>query len=532
MEAAARKKSITVGLPLFSVVLICLFSCAFLFFRNAGEAKAVDILPFFGVFLLTACPIFLFTLLLTRGVARAAILTDIAMLVVENFTLICNGIKRVIPGFHNIYFLGAFALIWLLLLILLMKKKPDLSILCGLIVLGFGCVLLMNFFFAIPTMISTARNHQSDYQMNRMPGAPNPPPSGDEAPGEGEASNHTRPEDLYFTEEKRNFYYFLFDEYAGSACLERYYGDDNEAFLTALEDRGFSVSRTSKNPESPWTMTLIPNMMNLGYVVDDEMEIKNRMERMENPGLYQLFRGNGYQINLLNQYDFLGAVGCNVLSSSQRRETISMYAYRNSVFCQIPWLKDQIEHYVLHGGDNTRYRRLMQSFDMMKSCWQYAGKQTLTVSYLQCPHIPFAVDEAGDPVPPELYDDWRIPELYLGQLKYLNGVILETVDQIQKNDPNAVIVLVADHGARTPGHLVNRYGGPLFDIDEETPYMQNVLCCVYTPGQKLDIEGDTCINATRKVLDAVYGTNLGLLEVPPSYKLSEKDCFGPYWGNG
>ena len=38
----------TIGLPVLSMVLVCFYPCAFLFFRNAGEAKAVDMLPFFG----------------------------------------------------------------------------------------------------------------------------------------------------------------------------------------------------------------------------------------------------------------------------------------------------------------------------------------------------------------------------------------------------------------------------------------------------------------------------------------------------
>ena len=94
-----------VGLPVASILLICFYPCAFMFFQNAGEARAVDMLPFFGIFLFTAAVGGSIALLLLRNVAQAAILVDLETLVVMHFTLICNGIKKLLPGFHNIIFL-------------------------------------------------------------------------------------------------------------------------------------------------------------------------------------------------------------------------------------------------------------------------------------------------------------------------------------------------------------------------------------------------------------------------------------------
>lgn len=87
----------------------------------------------------------------------------------------------------------------------------------------------------------------------------------------------------------------IFDEYGGSENLKHFYGFDNEEFLTALEERGFSVSRTSKNTESPWTVTLVPNMLNMDYVTSDAVPINSRKEWMEEPALYRLFWENGYR---------------------------------------------------------------------------------------------------------------------------------------------------------------------------------------------------------------------------------------------
>lgn len=485
------------GIPVLSMLLVCFYPCAFLYFQNAGEARAVDMLPFFGIFLLTAVVIFLGADLILRNVARAALICDLAMLAVINFTMVCNGIKNLLPGFHNKIFLIAVAAVLVLLLVLLRKKKPNMTVPCGLICLMFGAMILVNGLMAAPTIIAavTSRHPSVAFRMA----------------------------DQSFSGEQRNVYYMIFDEYGGPVNLDHYFGYDNEEFLTALEDRGFSVSRTSKNTESPWTVTLVPNMLNLQYVTSDAVPINSRLDWLENPALFQLFQNNGYQVNLVNQNGFLHETGCRVLTKDQSEETISVYLYENSIFCQIPKLKWVIEERVLHRGENGYLVALDDAVTAMKDCWKAAQNgPTLTVCYLVAPHAPFLFDGSGALTDPADYYEWRKPELYLAKLYYINQQILEAVDNIQKNDPEAVILLQADHGARNPGHLVDQFGGPWFDTTVEIPYMENVLNSVYVPGGSVDVEGDTCINATRKTLDAVFGTELGTLEVPPDYDIPKE----------
>ena len=491
----------TIGLPVLSVVLVCFYPCAFLFFRNAGEAKAVDMLPFFGLFLLTAAIGFGLGLLILRNAGRAALLTDLGMLVVINFTILCGGLKRMIPGFRDMILLILVCAALLALLILFLRKKPDMTIPCGLIALMFGVMTLVNLIPALPTLIAAASYDRSAVAVDE------------------DIAGQT------FQGEQRNFYYMIFDEYGGPENLRHYFDYDNEPFLTALEDRGFTVSRTSRNTESPWTVTLVPNIMNLQYVTSDQVAINNRMEWLEDPVIYQLFRANGYQVNLVNHNGLLGETGCRVLTRDQSMDTISLYLYENSIFCLIPRLKWVIEDKILHRGENGYYLTLENAKNAMIDCWEAArGEPTLTVSYLMSPHAPFLFDEAGNLLSSGEYYNWHRPELYLVKLEYTSAAILEAVDNIQKNDPRAVILLAADHGCRLPGLRVERFGGPWFDTDAEIPYMENVLLCVYLPEDipPVDVEGDTVINAARKTLDAVYGLHLGTLPVPEQYTIPEE----------
>lgn len=484
---------------MLSVLLVCFYPCAFLFFQNAGEARAADMLPFFGIFLCTAAGIFLLADVLLRNMARAAVLTNFAMLAIMHFTMICNGIKSILPGFRDKIFLIAVLMLLALLLWVLWKKKPNMTAICGLFIILFGVQIVSQGAMALPTLISAA-----SYQREVLP-------------VEADIAQMT------FSGEKRNVYYMIFDEYGGSENLMHFYNYDNEEFLTALEERGFQVSRTSRNTESPWTVTLVPNMMNLDYVTSDAIPINSRLEWLENPVLYQLFEANGYQINLVNQNGFLHESGCNVLTRDQSEETITVYLYENSIFCLIPKLKWVIEERVLHRGENGYLLALENAKDAMIDCWKAAQDgPTLTVSYLIAPHAPFLFDGSGAATDQEDYYNWEKPELYMAKLEYTNQAILEAIDHIQAHDPEAVIFLQADHGARIPGHLVEQFGGPWFDTETEIPYMESVLNCVYLPEGNVNIEGDTCINATRRTLDAVFGLRLGTLEVPPDYTIPDE----------
>jgi hypothetical protein len=116
---------------------------------------------------------------------------------------------------------------------------------------------------------------------------------------------------------------------------------------------------------------------------------------------------------------------------------------------------------------------------------------------------------------------WRDSSLYIDQLQYLNSLILSAIDEIQAGDPDAVILLLSDHGARVPLHLVEQFGGPRFDAAAETPVMQSTLCAVCVPGETLDIEGMTGINATRTALNAAFHLSLPMVEPATGYVLDE-----------
>ena len=252
-------------LPVLSVILTCFYPCVFLYAHNAGEAPFSSLFPFFGVFLLNALVFLVPLSLIQRNISRGAFLTNLAMLVIINFGMLMNALTArwasITPG----AILAVLSILLLAVLVLFIWKRPNMKIPCGLFALTFGVLSVISFGLAVVTNLSSGSSQDSQ-----------------------EAFETYEPKT--FSGDKPNVYYFLFDGYAGPECLQHYYDYDNEPFLKAMEDKGFSVSRTSHNFESLKTVTIVPNLLNLDYVAHKSMSVAEKDSLLEMPNLFRTFR--------------------------------------------------------------------------------------------------------------------------------------------------------------------------------------------------------------------------------------------------
>lgn len=265
----------------------------------------------------------------------------------------------------------------------------------------------------------------------------------------------------------------------------------------------------------------MPNLMNLDYVVNDDMTARARRTYLENPALVQLFWQNGYQVNLINHWRYL-RFPAKELTRGQHEDTVSSYLLEHSLFQQIPPLRDRINLKIFMNYRDNYVGPVENALEALEGCADQVDGPTLTVSYIQCPHAPFVFHKDGSiQSDKSKYWYWKEPQRYTDQLQYINSVILKTIDSIQEKDPDAVILLLSDHGARVPLHMVEQFGGPWFDAEKETPVMQNALVSAYIPGQQLDLEGQTGINATRMVLNASFDLELSMVDPAEGYVLPD-----------
>lgn len=475
-----------------AIILTCLYPCAFQWLVNADEATVGDFLPMLGLFLLLALAVFAVSGLLLKSVGRGGLFAALVMIGCTNLGFLSGILKDQFSWFHDRYLLLAFGVFLLgCFLLLLRYKKFPAKECCMILSIVLISLLGVQIVRAAPTLyaILTAPRRESSID------------------GAKTELGGSRP----------NVYYFILDEYGGKENLLRYYDYDNSGFLQDLEKKGFSVSYTSRNTESLYTWALVPNLLNLDYVVDDGMPHLAKAEYVDDPEIVELFRANGYQVNLINHRDFLGHTNCNVLTERQLGETIAVYIYDNSILNLLPGVRHSLKLALGLTSDHYYTDEILKVFDLMRHCADHAmDGPTFTLCYMQCPHQPFIFEADGTPRYTGTNNLWD-KYYYLDQLIYFNTVLNETMDNIIAKDPDAVIVLQSDHGARYPAQMFVGFGRPPLDQTVENPYMQNILNCVYMGGKPLEIEGLTGINTLRTVLNSAFGTELPMLEAPTGY---------------
>jgi len=478
-------------IAMVSLLATILYPCLFMYFQNIGEGFFVEIGEAVLKFALTAGVILLITFAVLRNFVNSIFYTELAMLILMNFNVILNGIRNILPNTKKVFFFLIVAGIGIVLLFVLQKKK---DIFEPVLVIGIVCVslILLNFLPAIPSIMTKMNNKNTVIS------------------GKGIV-------DKVFEGEKPNVYYLFFDEYAGFECLERYYEYDNAEFAAFLQQEGVNVSYSSRNTESLYTSTILPNLLNLSYVASDTEYSVDNYAKTENALMYQLFWNNGYTINMINHYGELYATGCKVLSDGKGSEKLSDYILENSIWLEIEQLKSWYTFHILD-IDETDYGIILKKIlGTMQNCVDEAvGKTpTLTISYICAPHTYFALDEEGRRIDYTLGTDWSVKSAYLNQLKYVTKCIQNTIINIKEKDPNALIIVQSDHGARYPLWMKTDFDGPDYDASVENYYMQNVLNCVYYKGEEIEIEGMTGINTIRTAFNQVFDTDYEMLEPQP-----------------
>ena len=469
-------------LALGCLLLVSLYPCLFQYSLNLPESRLGDAAVFWGIFAGLGLLAFLVCLAILRRVEAAGFLGALCLLTAMNFGLLKNGVQKWLPWLPGSILLGGCALVLLAIGVLLLVKKWRCHVPLVLLTVMFGALCVVSGAMAVPELV----------KQGKKPSAPEPAPV--------QAQQQTE-------RDQPNVYLFLYDEYSGPEGLSYFYQFDNSPFYDALEQRGFNCSMDSYNTESCATTALVPNLYALSYDASPFVSGDGN-----EPNLYRVFQELGYQINLVSHNDFLDTDGARVLTKGQTEDSICQYLYQNSLLPFTP-LSGVMEQRMPQLRATYQYQQLLDNaLDTLDHAWQEsAGKPTLTLGYIQCPHAGFVYDKDGGRVPEEDFLNWRDPQYYLGQLQYINGRILGAVNQILEHDPSAVIILQSDHGARLGYHLTDLYGDP-YDPETETIHQQNILNCVYLGGETLDISGLSGINTLRTVLNRLFDLGYGMVE--------------------
>lgn len=489
-------------LVVLTLLLVCMYPCFYMYFANITETTPIHVvLPILAFCLIAAIMEFV-VYKIVKDIYKSTILTTVGMIFFMNYNLMFDMVNTRLSFVGNKIFLLFLALIIGIVYLVIRNVKDELDWICEIICVVFAGLIVFNFVGAVPKAFAAKNDEVKPVVLK----------------------NHGK--DTGF---KENVYYLVLDEYGGTANLDYFYKYDNSKFLNSLESKGFSNSDTSYNYEGIYTKEILPNILNFEYVAHPGDDKDQNGKYLKNPAMYRFFEEMGYDINVINHQNFIDSDSdeCRELFGSAKKNLktnpfgIERYIYENSFLKSLQRFAPKIK--ALSNYDGYR-KEVNKAFDIFAHSYDYSkDKPTFTIAYLMVPHRPFVFDENGKAIDYKDARDWTKKDVYINQLKYINKKVDAAVDNIIKNDPNAVIVIQSDHGARYSYFCMNDYSKDEFDAEVETKNMQSVLNCVYWgSANKHDIEGLSCLNTWRTVLNELYDAEFEMIEVPHKHVVKWK----------
>lgn len=260
-----------------------------------------------------------------------------------------------------------------------------------------------------------------------------------------------------------NVYLVLLDGYQRADSMEEYFGFDNQPFLEALEERGFTVATNSRTRYTE-TAQVIPTMLHhrpLEELLGGDWEGTNEQYRL----MRQLINHSPTQ----DAYEAAGYETYSIVSGATGLD------WRTAdVVMESPWPSTFERHLIASGIlrwlplDAMHRASVLDDFAYLE---QSAGTSPRFVfAHVMSPHHPYVFNadgSAANPCEAECANHAGPPNPMLaarltGQVTYLNKLVLEAVDHIVDIDPEAIIVVFSDHGLRRDTSDMDEWSRTLF----------------------------------------------------------------------
>lgn len=270
-----------------------------------------------------------------------------------------------------------------------------------------------------------------------------------------------------------NIYWIVSDSYPNAEQLLAHYGLDNETFLRDLESRGFYVARDAHSNFSN-TRLSVPTMLNMEYTFETGEEYAVRIgdgwapkPGRTNSGTVAAIAGDNRSVAFIKQlgYSYVHFEGRSFALIRCRGYEDVCIASQSAGFSELELSLLELVPYDLvlqyglglpKGTTPARTRAasgtgIPELADAILAL-EVEGPLFL-YAHLSSPHPPFLADE-----------NCKVGALpasrkSLGRnVRCVNRQLLALVDRLQASDPDAILILSADHGPR----MTIKPGTPLF----------------------------------------------------------------------
>ncbi|MDQ2689130.1 MAG: LTA synthase family protein [Chloroflexota bacterium] len=317
-------------------------------------------------------------------------------------------------------------------------------------------------------------------------------------------------------------YYIILDRYAGSTALRQTYDFDNEPFLTALEERGFEVARQAHSNYIKTPLSLASSL-NMEFLDTDALKAEATEGKDREP-IHRALRNHLAVPTALEElgYQYIH-VGNWWTPSATNVDADRVFRYEgqdefSTVLSQTTLLRAFNEP-AAAPDDPWDWRVLRQhtlyALDKLDEIADTPGPKYV-FAHVLLPHDPYVFNVDGSFTGREQVAELGQKESYRRQLSYGNARMLQLIDRIQANSPDAVIMLQADEGPFPARYRADEWGFKWRDAtDAELEEKFGILFAMHVPGADLRAEGlhdaITPVNAFRIIFNARFGTDLPLL---------------------
>lgn len=329
-----------------------------------------------------------------------------------------------------------------------------------------------------------------------------------------------------------DIYYIVLDAYTREDVLAEIYDYDNRPFLQALEERGFYVAAESRS-NYPTTLPSIASSLNMIHVDDlpaalaehgttpNRSTIDAASSRLVGKNrVVEALRAEGYRVVSFDG----GYTGSYLEAPDEFRQPPSLVDHN---FWQIGFevmLLDTTVGRELRKRLDGVYSPMERMFDAhrervlyaLEHLPDYAGSEEphFVYAHIVSPHVPYVFGPNGERITAD--DPYTLLNArpgaednigkYRDQVHFLNGLILETVDEIlAASEVPPIIILQGDHSSKV-------YSDPDPPPEVEDLLLLPILNAYHLPGSA---EHDlyphiTPVNTFRIVLNDYYGRDLPL----------------------
>lgn len=316
------------------------------------------------------------------------------------------------------------------------------------------------------------------------------------------------------SENSPNIYFLVFDRYANKDSLQNYYNYDNTEFLNKLEDKNFTVVdksyanylKTSHSLTATLNMSYINNLSEV--LGEKSKKTQTLYELIEDNLVQEILQDNGYKFYHLGSW-----------WTATRENDNADYNYNHSLMSEFSYnlyvntlFEPPLRITGIYNAYRESWERVNLKFEELEQISNYDHKKYVFAHFL-VPHPPYIFNAEGEFLKDQDLLTKTNAQKYIDQLIFTNSRILQLVDNIQKNDPNSIILIQADEGPFPDEYEENEVS---FDWSSATQDQINekmgILNAYYFPNLENPIKINTPVNNFRYIFNEYFGTDLELLE--------------------